>query len=673
MATSTLHRLARASRTLAACFLLVVSAAAFGQSDADFLAARAAFEHRDWRKLDALAPSLAGYPLARYVEFWQIDSRIDGATAQAVHDFLARYPDGPVSDRLRVDWLKSLGKRGDWTNFAVDYPPPSGEDAELKCYGIQYRWQRDGAAALLAARPLWFTGKTTPDSCQPLFVALIASGGLTLADRRERFRLATAAGNLRLAHAIAGDMPGNLRITPAEFAAVDRDPFRAVAKGQFSLKTPASRELALYALDRAARKDAAAARDGWLRWRGRIDRADRDYGNLRIAYYGARQLDPRANEWFKDVRDAGPDSQPQGDSQGDAQGAQDWRVWRVRAALRAQAWDDVASAIDALPADEQQQPVWRYWRARALAAADRTDEASTLYTGLLGDLHYYGLLAAEALGQGASQLAALKRSDTAKPDAAALDTFAARPAVQRAVKLAQFDMRLDSLREWNWAIQGLGDDALLVAAEYARRAGLYDRAINTAERTSTRFDFALRYLTPYRAEFEAAARDQGMEEELLYGIARQESRFVANIVSGAGAVGLMQLMPGTARWIARQLARDDYSPDRIANVALNTQFGAFYFRYWQDRLESLPALAAAAYNAGPRRAQAWRPASGALEGAIWVETIPFNETRDYVKRVLANTMLYTHALDRPYIRLTERLGIVSSGSDDGADLAARNP
>ncbi|HSQ82246.1 MAG TPA: transglycosylase SLT domain-containing protein [Casimicrobiaceae bacterium] len=681
MITSTLHRLARASRALAACLLVVASTAALGQSDADFLAARAAFERRDWSRLDALTPSLAGHPLARYVEFWQIDSRIDTASAQAVHDFLARYPDGPVADRLRVDWLKALGKRGDWTSFAVDYPPPSGEDTELKCYGIQYRWQRDGAAALLAAKPLWFTGKTSPDSCQPLFAALIASGGLTLEDRRQRFRLATAAGNLRLARAIAGDLPGNRRITAAEFATVDRDPLRAVAKGQFSLKTPASRELALYALERAARKDAAAARDGWLKWRNRIDEADRSYGDLRIAYLGARELDPRANQWFKDVRGIGPDSRSQGQQQeqqpgqqpGDPQGAQDWRVWRVRAALRVQAWDDVAGAIDALPVEEQQQSVWRYWRARALAAADRTDEASALYTGLLGDLHYYGLLAAEALGQGASQLAALKRSDTARPDAAALDAFAARPAVQRAVKLAEFDMRLESLREWNWAIRGLDDDGLLVAAEYARRAGLYDRAINTAERTATRFDFALRYLTPYRAEFGAAARDQGMDEELLYGIARQESRFVANIVSGAGAVGLMQLMPGTARWIARQLARDDYTPARISNVDLNTQFGAFYFKYWQDRLESLPALAAAAYNAGPRRAKAWRPASGALEGAIWVETIPFNETRDYVKRVLANTMLYTHALDRPYVRLTERLGIVTAAPDEGSDLASRDP
>jgi soluble lytic murein transglycosylase len=586
-----------------------------------------------------------------------------------VHDFLARYPNGPLADRLRVDWLKALGKRGDWANFAIDYPPPSREDVELQCYGIQYRWQRDAAAALAAAKPLWFTGRTTPDACEPLFAALIASGGLTLADRTERFRLATAAGNLRLAHALAGAMPGNRRITAREFAAVDRDPLRALAKGPPSLNTPAGRELALYALDRAARKDAAAARDAWLKWRGRIDPADRNYGNLRIAYHGARQLDPRADEWFRDVRDGGPGAAPGTEPQG----AQDWRVWRVRAALRAQSWDDVARAIDALPAEEQQQPVWRYWRARALAAADRMQEATALYTGLLGDLDYYGLLAAEALGQGASQLAALKRSDAAKPEAAALDAFGARPAVKRAVKLAQLDMRPESLREWTYAIRGLDDDELLVAAEYARRAGLYDRAINTAERASTRFDFALRYLTPYRAEFGAAARDQGLDEELLYGIARQESRFIANIVSGAGAVGLMQLMPGTARWIARQLASADYSAARISNVGLNTQFGAFYFKYWQDRLESLPALAAAAYNAGPRRAQGWRPGSGALEGAIWVETIPYNETRDYVKRVLANTMLYTHALDRPYIRLTERLGIVTSASDDRSDLAVRDP
>ena len=168
----------------------------------------------------------------------------------------------------------------------------------------------------------------------------------------------------------------------------------------------------------------------------------------------------------------------------------------------------------------------------------------------------------------------------------------------------------------------------------------------------------MRYMTPWRSEFGAAARDHSIDEELLYAIARQESRFAPDIVSSAGAVGLMQLMPGTARWVAKQLARSDYNSTRMAQVELNTQFGAYYFKYWHERLDRMPALAAAAYNAGPNRAQAWRPSATPLEGAIWVETIPFNETRDYVKKVLANTMLYAQALGRPYVPLSTRLGTV---------------
>jgi soluble lytic murein transglycosylase len=149
---------------------------------------------------------------------------------------------------------------------------------------------------------------------------------------------------------------------------------------------------------------------------------------------------------------------------------------------------------------------------------------------------------------------------------------------------------------------------------------------------------------------------------MLYGIARQESRFIPDIVSSAGAVGLMQLMPGTAKWVAKQLARNDYQPSRIGSTDLNTQFGAYYFKYWFERLDRMPALAAAAYNAGPGRAQAWRPPAP-LEGAIWVETIPFNETRDYVKKVLANAMVYGQSLGRPSsASLTTLLGVVAPRS-----------
>jgi len=336
--------------------------------------------------------------------------------------------------------------------------------------------------------------------------------------------------------------------------------------------------------------------------------------------------------------------------------------------LRSSAWSDVLTAIDGLPPEDRDETAWRYWRARALAAGGAKDEARAIYAALARGFDFYGLLAAEALG-GETVLANLP-SRPITVDEQALAAFGARAGVRRAVKLASLDLRLEAIREWNASLRGLDDDALLIAAEYAKRVGLVDRAINAAERTTARHDFSLRYLTPFGAQFADAAKQQDIDVALLYGIARQESRFVADIVSSAGAVGLMQLMPGTARWVARKLAVDSYSPARIADVELNTQFGAFYFKYWQDRLDRLPALAAAAYNAGPSRAQAWRPASGALEGAVWVETIPFNETRDYVKRVLANTMLYTHALGRPYVSLVERLGVVTPRGADG--LAATN-
>jgi soluble lytic murein transglycosylase len=627
------------------------AALSFAQGDPDFLAARAAFDRSARLRLDALAPNLAGHVLWPYVEYWQLKLRLDSARDDEVRGYLRRWAQSPLADRLRVEWLKSLGKRGQWTIFAAEYPPPTGEDVELTCYGLQYLRQRDGDTALTAAKPLWFSGQTTPESCDPLFAALIAKGDLTPIDRRARFRLATEAGNVRLAQSIAVDLPPAERITPREFAHTDPNPAAALAKGEFQWTRPDGRNLALYALERAARSDAAGVRAAWEKQRGRLPAADRLYGNARIAYHAARQLNAQAAEWYREAEGA-PLSEEQ-------------RAWRVRAAMRAGACPDVLAAIEAMPPSEAQSSTWRYWKARALSAAGRTDDAGAIHAGLAGEFGFYGLLSAEALGKPIEL-----SSVTFEPDAEALAAFGARDGVRRAVKLAQLDMRADSQREWLYVVRGLPDEALLLAAEYARRQGLYDRAINTADRTLVRHDFGLRYMMPFREQFAAAARAHDVDEALLLGIARQESRFVPDIVSSAGATGLMQLMPPTAQWVAKQLNRPDYRPSQISDVGINTQFGAYYFKYWLERLDRMPALAAAAYNAGPGRAQAWR--NGApIEGAIWVETIPFNETRDYVKKVLANTMVYARLLNQPYVPLANRLGTVAPrGNGAAATLAA---
>ena len=638
-----MHRTTLASLLVVALVVVLVAIGmatpAFAQSDKDFLDARAAYERGDRMRLDALAPKLADHVLAPYVDYWQKKLGIDTATDAEITAYLERWPRTPLADRLRIDWLKSLGKRGDWATFAALYPPPSGEDTELACYGIQYRRQRDGNGTLADAKPLWFTGQSTPDACDPLFAALLAANDLTVDDRRARLRLATEAGNVRLAQSIAADLPPDERITVREFAHVDANPGGALARGtEFRWKQRAGSNLALYALERAARTDAAGVRASWEKQRGRLSEADRLYGNARIAYHAARQQYPLAVDWFREA--------------GSVASNDALRAWRVRAALRVGAWPEVIAAIEAMPPAEQEDPAWRYWKARALSATGRAAEASPIYTALASEISFYGMLAAEAIGQ-RQEFASAPLDATTE----ALAAFGANPSVRRAVKLAALDMRAESQREWLYVVRGLPDDALLLAAEYARREGLYDRAINTAERTSTRHDFALRYMVPYRAEFSAAAQDNAVDLSLLLAIARQESRFAADIVSAAGAAGLMQLMPPTAKWVAKQLNRPDYRPSQIADASLNTQFGAFYFKYWLDRLDRMQPLAAAAYNAGPGRAQAWRAATP-LEGAVWVETIPFNETRDYVKKVLANAMVYSRFLDLAYVPLKTRLGTV---------------
>jgi soluble lytic murein transglycosylase len=615
-------------------------------SDADFALARDAFRAGDAARLDKVAPRLKGYLLEPYVEYWQLRLKLDDADSDRVRSFLGRREGGPLADRLRIEWLKSLGKRAQWALFAAEFPKRASDDTDLACYAAQWQRSRDGDAALDVVRPLWFSGQEQPESCQPLFAAMLALGKLTPEDVWTRFRQAHEAGSYRLAVRLLDSLPAPERPAQAEVSRVDKNAAQALAKGDFRWSSRAGRELALYALDRAARSDAAAAHEGWAKWRSRVGESDRNYGNLLVAYNAARQLLPSANAWYREAAGA-----PQNDQQ---------QAWRVRAALRSLAWDDVLHAIDAMPETQAQDPAWRYWKARALAVAGRGDDATRFYGGLATEHHFYGFLAAEALGA-----AVMPVSEPLLPDESAIAAFASRADVQRVFRLTALDLRPEAQREWVYVVRALDDDNLLLAAEVARRNGLYDRAINTAERTQRRHDFSLRYPTPYQAEIGAAAKANQIDEAWAYGLARQESRFVADIMSSAGAVGLMQLMPATARWVAKQIGRSDYRVTALDQPELNAQMGSYYLRHVLDRLDGMPVLATAAYNAGPGRAQGWRGAAP-MEGAIYAETIPFNETRDYVKKVLSNAMFYQAQLGLPYVALRERLGVVMPKGMTGA-------
>jgi soluble lytic murein transglycosylase len=284
---------------------------------------------------------------------------------------------------------------------------------------------------------------------------------------------------------------------------------------------------------------------------------------------------------------------------------------------------------------------------------------------LSAEFNFSGQLATEELGGAVSAPAA-----TYTPAAEDLIAMRARPGIRRALALYRLDLRFDATREWLWAIRGFNDRELLTAAEVARRYGIHDRVISTASRTVDLHDFGLRYIAPYRDVLKARAEELDLDEAWVYGVIRQESRFVADARSHAGARGLMQLMPATARWVARKLGLKNWRWSRVTDIDMNVDLGTYYLRYVLDELDGSTVLASAAYNAGPNRARQWRP-DDAVEGAIFAESIPFTETRNYVTKVMSSAAYYAWAFTERPQSLKDRLGTITPGGAD--ELALGGP
>jgi len=269
-----------------------------------------------------------------------------------------------------------------------------------------------------------------------------------------------------------------------------------------------------------------------------------------------------------------------------------------------------------------------------------------------GGHHFYGQLAAEELG-----MPLVIPPKAAPPTKKELADVASLGGIRRALALYRLGLRNEATAEWVWTVRSMEDRELLAAAELARKNGIWDRAINTADKTVFLHDFGMRYLAPYGKVLSEQARIRQIDEPWVLGLVRQESRFIADARSSAGASGLMQLMPATARWVARKIGMKGYHSANVNQPRVNVTLGTFYLRHVLGGLDSSPVLAAAAYNAGPGRARRWL-AETPLEGAIYIETIPFEETRDYVKKVMANTVYYDALSGGERRSLKSRLGTV---------------
>jgi soluble lytic murein transglycosylase len=633
-------------------FLLLLPAWSFADQQQDFMAARAAFSAGKAAPLKVAVKRLQGSTLEPYATYYQLRLHWDEQDTSAIHAYLAREEDTPVIDQFRAEWLKQMAKQKRWDEFASEYPYLINSDAELTCHALNWQRMQNETLALGIARKLWLEGKADAASCAAIYDVAIKHGVITGQDVARRIVALLEANEVSDAKKLVDYLPAQERLPLAELDAARGNPQRYLERVELDHASASRHQVAMYALLRLARQSVDPALVQWERVSGHFSEKERRYFFAWLGYEAARQHDPRALEWYA--------------AAGETNLNQKQRAWYVRAALREQDWHAVWEGISSMPAEQQNDSGWRYWKARALIALGHPREAEAILTPLSREYRYYGQLAAEELGAAPAAGIVTAKFEVSEVAMAAMQ---ARPSIQRTVLLYNMGLRTEAAKEWDWAMRGLDDRELLVAAEFARRNGMYDRSINAANRTVNLHDFNLRYPAPYRDALRASIDEHGVEEAWVYGLMRQESRFVTHAKSSVGAAGLMQIMPETARWAARRIGLKGYRKGLIHQLDVNLRLGTYYMKSVYSRFDDNPVLASAAYNAGPTRANRWR-GDKPLEGAIYAETIPFDETRDYVMKVMSNTIYYAKLFGHPSESLKARLGTVASSKPQQAPVHA---
>ncbi len=626
-------------------------------ADDAFVQARAAMASDNQQRFEQLAPKAGEHPLKLYINYWSLrlqlaERRSDsnaGLDAE-VRKFIAANPATLVTDLLRRDWMLNLGRRSEWAVIESQYPLwVLQDDAQAHCYQLSAKAVR-GEAVTAAARALLGQTRELGEACVTLIETLIRTG---VFKREDVYR--------QLLQALEFNSANSIRrvavLTGADLERIEQalsQPMRALAHAA------GSREIEQIALSRLARQDTAAAAERL--GNSNLNAAEKQFAWSQIAAASMRKLEPEALKWTREalggssgIAGSTGNSAATPNAKESAPIGDETLVWLARAALRAQDWNLLNAVVRRMSPALQRDPTWVYWIARAHLAQGRKEASETLLKTIAGQFHFYGQLAAEELGVLTN--VPMRASAVTETELADIDR---NEGIARAMEFYRLGLRMEGNREWNYQLRGMSDRSLLALADWACRRRILDRCVNTADRTQTEHDFALRFITPFHEELKPFAKDAGLDPAWVYGLIRQESRFLMDARSSVGASGLMQIMPATGRWIARKLAVTDFRVEQLSELQTNLRFGTFYLKSVFDDLEGSAVLASAAYNAGPNRPRNWRSTlPNTVEGAIFAEIIPFSETRDYVKKVLSNATFYSALFSGQPQSLKQRLGSVS--------------
>ena len=607
-----------------------------------------AFRAKDRQKLATLLPAARGNVLEPWAAYWELKVRLEEATQDEVNSFLQRYAGTYHEDRLRNDWLLLLGQRRDWERFAEMYSRfRMNDDKEVQCYALHVE-QLSGNAKPEAAEQVlrnWYALREVDDGCSYAASELLSAKKIKPIDVWRKARLAAEANRLRVVRK-------TVEIVAPEALPLLKDALDSPTKyltGRATATGKQRQEFIVLSLIRMAVGDAAgAARLLDNKWGVQLSAEERNWLWGLMGKQAANSLSPDAQTYFANVsRDADLNDE--------------MLAWKTRYALRTGQWKLAVRAIEAMSPAQRNDSTWVYWRGRAYLSNKPGDEdranARQLFEKIAGTSGFYEQLALEELG---TRVTPPPQPAPATPEEKA--AAKANASLNRALYAILLGLRSEGVREWNYATNlhaagGMNDRELLAAADLACQNEVWDRCINTSERTKSFIDVSQRFPMPFRSSVVDHSKSIGLDPAYVYGLIRQESRFIMDARSHVGASGLMQVMPATAKWTARKIGMTNFTPDMIYDRETNITIGTAYLKLALDDFDGSMALAAAAYNAGPGRPRSWRNGP-VIDAAIWAENVPFTETRTYVKNVIANTNNYAAILTGQPQSIKSRLGTI---------------
>ncbi|PVZ20349.1 MULTISPECIES: transglycosylase SLT domain-containing protein [unclassified Pseudomonas] len=575
--------------------------------------------------------ALADYPLEPYLAFDELSARLPSASNEEVERFLAEHGDLPQANWMKLRWLRQLSDRGDWATFERYYSPKLNF-AELDCLHAQYQLTQPNlrAEGYALTDQLWLSGKDRPASCEALFTRWAGEGQLTEQKRWARLKLAVKARNFSLANNLASGLvtlsnQGKLLLNVAQKPELLEQP------QLFQPADEAMGDIVGYGLRRLAKQDpdqAMGLLDGYAATM-HFSAAEKVAIANEIGLTLARRYDPRALDLMTRYD---PDLKDDTVSE-----------WRLRLLLRLGRWQEAYDLTKRLPASLSSTNRWRYWQARSLELAQPNNPLGMqLYRALAKERDFYGFLAADR-AQEPYQL--LNRPLALS--AATVNKVRRAPGIRRALELYERGEIVPGRREWYHVTRLFSRDEMVAQARLAYDLGWYFPAIRTISQAQYWDDLDIRFPMAHRDALVRESRLRGLHASWAFAITRQESAFMDDARSGAGAMGLMQLMPGTAKETARKFSIPLASPAQVIDPDKNVQLGAAYLSQVQGQFNGNRVLATAAYNAGPGRVRQWLRGANHLSFDVWVESIPFDETRQYVQNVLSYAVIYGEKLNTP--------------------------